>query len=52
MLGVTINRPEQRNAINMAVAEEIASAMGLPESDLDLSMGIITGAGKRLSAGA
>ena len=29
---MTINRPEQRNAINMAVDEEIASAMGLPRA--------------------
>jgi enoyl-CoA hydratase len=51
VLVVTINRPEQRNAVNMAVAEEIAGAMDVLDRDRDLSVGIITGAGKGFCAG-
>jgi enoyl-CoA hydratase len=51
VLVVTINRPEQRNAVNMAVAEGIASAMELLDGDRELSVGIITGAGKGFCSG-
>jgi enoyl-CoA hydratase len=51
VLVVTINRPEQRNAVNMAVAEEMAKAMDLLDNDPELSVGVITGAGKGFCSG-
>ncbi|BCB83896.1 crotonase/enoyl-CoA hydratase family protein [Phytohabitans suffuscus] len=51
VLVATINRPEARNAINTAAAEGIAAALTeLDESD-DLSVGVLTGAGKGFCAG-
>ncbi|MBV9309853.1 MAG: crotonase/enoyl-CoA hydratase family protein [Solirubrobacterales bacterium] len=50
-LVITINRPDQRNAVNAAVAAGIASALDELDSDNDLSLGILTGAGKGFSAG-
>jgi enoyl-CoA hydratase len=51
ILLVTINRPDQRNAVNAAVAEGIAAALDELDGDPDLSLGILTGAGKGFSAG-
>jgi enoyl-CoA hydratase len=51
VLLVTINRPEQRNAVNAAVAEGIAAALDELDRDAELSLGILTGAGKGFSAG-
>jgi enoyl-CoA hydratase len=51
VLVVTINRPEQRNAINLAVAEGIAAALDELDDDAELSLGVLTGAGKGFSAG-
>jgi enoyl-CoA hydratase len=51
VLVVTINRPEQRNAINLAVAEGIAAAMEELDDDAELSLGVLTGAGKGFCAG-
>jgi len=51
VLLITINRPDQRNAVNAAVAEGIAAALDHLDSDPDLSVGILTGAGKGFSAG-
>jgi enoyl-CoA hydratase len=48
---VTINRPDQRNAVNAAVAEGIASALDELDADPGLSVGVLTGAGKGFSAG-
>jgi enoyl-CoA hydratase len=48
---ITINRPEQRNAINTAVATAIASALDELEGDSGLSLGVLTGAGKGFCAG-
>lgn len=48
---ITINRPRKRNALNAAVAEQIAAAVdALDESD-ELSVGVLTGAGGIFSAG-
>src|SRR5262249_36513880 len=47
----TINRPDQRNAVNAAVANGIASALDTLDGDPDLSLGVLTGAGKGFSAG-
>jgi enoyl-CoA hydratase len=51
ILLVTINRPEQRNAVNLAVAQGIAASLDELDGDLDLSVGVITGAGKGFCAG-
>ncbi len=51
VLLITINRPDQRNAVNAAVAAGIAAALDELDSEPDLSVGVITGAGKGFSAG-
>jgi enoyl-CoA hydratase len=51
VLIVTINRPAVRNAINLATAEALASAMDLLDGRGDLAVGILTGAGSSFCAG-
>jgi enoyl-CoA hydratase len=51
ILLITINRPDQRNAVNAAVAEGIAAALDLLDADAGLSLGVLTGAGKGFCAG-
>jgi enoyl-CoA hydratase len=51
VLVVTINRPEQRNAINAAVATGIAAALDELDADAEASIGVLTGAGKGFCAG-
>jgi len=51
ILTITINRPEVRNAINLAVAQGVAAALDRLETRTDLMVGIITGAGDTFSAG-
>jgi enoyl-CoA hydratase len=51
ILVVTINRPDQRNAVNAAVANGIAGALDQLDSDAGLSLGVLTGAGKGFCAG-
>src|SRR5437764_14535677 len=51
VLLITINRPDQRNAVNAAVAEGIAAALDELDGDDGLSVGVLTGAGKGFSAG-
>ena len=51
VLVVTINRPDQRNAVNGAVAEGIAAALDELDGDAELAVGVLTGAGKGFSAG-
>jgi enoyl-CoA hydratase len=51
VLVITINRPEQRNAVNAAVAEGIAHALDRLDADDALLLGILTGAGKGFCAG-
>jgi enoyl-CoA hydratase len=48
---ITINRPDQRNAVNAAVAQGMARALDDLDADRDLSVGVITGAGKGFCAG-
>jgi enoyl-CoA hydratase len=48
---ITINRPDQRNAVNAPVAEGIAAALDELDGDTGLSVGVLTGAGKGFSAG-
>ncbi len=51
VLLITINRPDQRNAVNLAVAEGIAAALDELDGDAELSVGVLTGAGKGFCAG-
>ena len=51
VLVITINRPEQRNAVNAAVAEGIGQALDQLDADGELAVGILTGAGKGFCAG-
>lgn len=51
VLVITINRPDQRNAINAAVANGLAAALDQLDGSGDLSLGVLTGAGKGFSAG-
>src|SRR5436305_3860276 len=51
ILMITINRPDQRNAVNAAVARGIARALDQLDDDDGLSVGVLSGAGKGFSAG-
>jgi enoyl-CoA hydratase len=51
VLLVALNRPEARNAINMAVAEGVAAAMEELDGDQHLIVGVLTGAGDNFCAG-
>lgn len=51
VLVIEINRPEVRNAINLAVAEGLHDAAELLDSDDTLRVGVLTGAGGTFSAG-
>lgn len=51
ILVVTINRPEAKNAMTKAAAEGIAAAMDRLDSDDNLRVGILTGAGGTFCSG-
>jgi enoyl-CoA hydratase len=51
VLVITMNRPDQRNAVNAAVATGIANALDRLDADADLSIGVVTGAGKGFCSG-
>jgi enoyl-CoA hydratase len=51
VLVITINRPDARNSINKATAEAMGAALDQLDADRELSVGVITGAGKGFSAG-
>jgi enoyl-CoA hydratase len=51
VLVITINRPDQRNAINGDVAAGIAAALDELDADPGLSIGVLAGAGKGFSSG-
>jgi enoyl-CoA hydratase len=51
VLTITLNRPEARNAVNLAVAEGVAAALDRLDSDDALRVGILTGAGRAFCAG-
>lgn len=51
VLIVTINRPEAKNAVNEAVAKGIAAAMDELDSNDELRVGLLTGAGGTFCAG-
>ncbi|WP_150238531.1 crotonase/enoyl-CoA hydratase family protein [Nocardiopsis quinghaiensis] len=48
---ITINRPKAKNAVNAAVAAQVAEALDDLDSRKDLSVGVITGAGGTFCAG-
>jgi enoyl-CoA hydratase len=51
VLLVTLNRPDARNAVNTALAEGIAAALDDLDAEPELTVGVLTGAGKGFSAG-
>jgi enoyl-CoA hydratase len=51
LLVVTIDRPEARNAVNLAVAEGIAAALERLDGEDALRAGVLTGAGGTFCAG-
>jgi enoyl-CoA hydratase len=51
VLLITLNRPEARNAINLAVAEGVAAALDELDGAADLAVGVLTGAGAGFSSG-
>jgi enoyl-CoA hydratase/carnithine racemase len=48
---IRLNRPDQRNAVNVALMNELAEAMARLESDDALTVAILTGAGRIFCAG-
>jgi enoyl-CoA hydratase len=51
VLVITLNRPDARNAVNAALAEGVGRALDELDGDAELSVGVITGAGKGFSSG-
>ena len=51
ILIITINRPEAKNAMNKAAAEGIVAAIDRLDSDDNLRVGILTGAGGTFCSG-
>ncbi len=51
VLLITLNRPDARNAVNAALAAGVAAALDRLDSDDDLQVAILTGAGKGFCAG-
>jgi enoyl-CoA hydratase/carnithine racemase len=51
ILLITLNRPDQRNAVNAVIANGIGAALDRLDDDDDLRVGILTGAGKGFSSG-
>ena len=49
---LTLNRPDQRNAVNPELTAAMKEAMGRFEGDPDVWVGILTGAGPNFCAGA
>jgi enoyl-CoA hydratase len=52
VLTLTLNRPDKRNAFNAEVLVRLCDAWDLLDSDPELRVGILTGAGGNFSAGA
>jgi enoyl-CoA hydratase len=51
VLLITLNRPDMRNAVNLALAQGIAAALDELDGEQSLSVGVLTGAGKGFCAG-
>jgi enoyl-CoA hydratase/carnithine racemase len=52
ILLITLNRPDKRNAVDRALADELDAALNLLDDDTDLWCGVITGAGPVFCAGS
>ncbi|KAB7594502.1 enoyl-CoA hydratase, partial [Verminephrobacter sp. Larva24] len=52
ILIITINRPEARNAFDLATSRQMQAVMDMLDADDSLFVGIITGAGGTFCAGA
>jgi enoyl-CoA hydratase len=48
---ITFDRPEVRNAFNLAMSEQVAAALDELDADPELRAGVVTGAGGFFSAG-
>jgi enoyl-CoA hydratase len=48
---ITLQRPEKKNALSIALRDEVSSALDRLRSDPDLKVAILTGAGDVFSAG-
>ena len=48
---ITLNRPDAMNAINLALAEQLAAATDELDNNKDLSVGVLTGNGRGFCAG-
>ncbi|MEZ5649738.1 MAG: crotonase/enoyl-CoA hydratase family protein [Burkholderiaceae bacterium] len=48
---ITLNRPEAMNAVNQALAEQLAAALDRLDADDALSVGVLAGNGRGFSAG-
>jgi enoyl-CoA hydratase len=48
---IKLNRPDARNAVNLAMAEAMAAALDELDATDELSLGVITGEGKGFSSG-
>src|SRR3954451_2653503 len=51
VLLITLNRPDARNAVNLAMAEAMAAALDELDATDELSVGVIAGEGKGFSSG-
>ncbi|WP_332642213.1 crotonase/enoyl-CoA hydratase family protein [Aeromicrobium sp.] len=51
VLLITLNRPEALNAVNTELANGLAAAVELLDSDPDLTVGILTGSGRGFCSG-
>ena len=51
IMTVTLNRPEAKNAANKALAEGVAAAMDELDSNDDIRVAILTGAGGTFCSG-
>ena len=51
VLVITLNRPDQINSINTALAKGLVAAIEELDGDPGLSLGVLTGAGRGFSAG-
>ena len=51
VLLITLNRPDQRNAVNGALADGVAAALDALDGDDGLAIAVLTGAGKGFCSG-
>ncbi|WP_405851224.1 crotonase/enoyl-CoA hydratase family protein [Streptomyces sp. NBC_00090] len=51
VLVITLNRPHVRNAVDQALAEAVDTALTLLETDPELEVGVLTGAGGHFCSG-